>query len=84
MTDRLNSLPCARWNLHRAIPRIGQRALWPGPGTQPHTIQRIWKAFGLEQNPSETFKLSTDPQFVEKVGDIIGLYLDPPVGGLVR
>jgi len=47
------------------------------------TIQRIWKAFGLEPHRSETFKLSTDPQFVEKVRDIVGLYLAPPERALV-
>src|ERR1700751_3220900 len=44
----------------------------------PSTIHDIWKAFGLQPHRSETFKLSTDPLFVEKVRDIVGLYLDPP------
>jgi len=52
-------------------------------GLSHMTIQRIWKAFGLEPHRSETFKLSTDPQFVEKVRDIVGLYLDPPKRALV-
>ena len=47
------------------------------------TIRRIWNAFGLEPHRSETFKLSTDPQFVEKVRDIVGLYLNPPDRALV-
>jgi transposase len=42
------------------------------------TISRIWQAFGLQPHRSETFKLSADPLFVEKVRDIVGLYLDPP------
>jgi len=41
-------------------------------------ISRIWRAFGLQPHRSETFKLSTDPQLVEKVRDIVGLYLHPP------
>ena len=45
--------------------------------------QRIWRAFGLQPHRSETFKLSTDPLFVEKVRDIVGLYLSPPERALV-
>ncbi len=41
-------------------------------------ISRIWHAFGLQPHRSETFKLSNDPLLVEKVRDIVGLYLDPP------
>ena len=44
----------------------------------PSTIHRIWRAFGLQPHRSETFKLSSDPLFVEKVRDIVGLYLSPP------
>jgi transposase len=47
-------------------------------GHAPSTIHRIWKAFGLQPHRSETFKLSSDPLFVEKVRDIVGLYFDPP------
>ena len=46
-------------------------------------MHRIWNAFSLAPHRSETFKLSTDPQFVEKVRDIVGLYLDPPERALV-
>jgi transposase len=46
-------------------------------------ISRIWRAFGLQPHRVETFKLSKDPQFIEKVRDIVGLYLDPPDRGLV-
>ena len=46
-------------------------------------ISRIWRAFGLQPHRVETFKLSTDPQFIEKVRDIVGLYLDPPDRALV-
>jgi len=47
-------------------------------GLSHTTIRRIWGAFGLQQHRSETFKLSTDPLFVDKVQDIVGLYLSPP------
>jgi transposase len=47
------------------------------------TVQRIWKAFCLQPHRVETFKLSTDPMFVEKVRDIVGLYLNPPERAMV-
>ena len=50
-------------------------------GLAPSTVQRIWKAFSLQPHRSETFKLSTDPLFVEKVRDIVGLYLNPAGSG---
>jgi hypothetical protein len=51
-------------------------------GDAPSTIHRIWKAFGLQPHRTETVKLS-DPLFVEKVRDIVGLYLAPPDRALV-
>jgi len=47
------------------------------------TIRRMWAAFGLQPHRSETFKLSSDPLFVDKVRDIVGLYLSPPNRALV-
>jgi transposase len=44
---------------------------------------RIWRAFGLQPHRQETFKLSSDPLFVDKVRDIVGLYLDPPLKAMV-
>jgi len=52
-------------------------------GMSQTAISRIWRAFGLQPHRQETFKLSTDPQFVDKVRDIVGLYLNPPVKALV-
>ncbi len=49
----------------------------------PSTIHRIWQAFGLQPHRSETFRLSADPLFVDKVRDITGLCLDPPERTLV-
>ena len=47
------------------------------------TISRVWRAFGLQPHRQDKFKLSTDPFFVEKVRDIVGLYLSPPARALV-
>lgn len=47
------------------------------------TIRRIWNAFGLQPHRSETFKLSTDPLFVDKVQDVVGLYMSPPNRAIV-
>ena len=70
-----------------AVPRDAThwstRSMAQASGLSHMSIQRIWKAFGLEPHRSETFKLSSDPQFVEKVRDIVGLYLDPPERALV-
>jgi hypothetical protein len=44
---------------------------------------RIWRAFGLQPHPTETFKLSPDPLLVENARDIVGLYLNPPDNALV-
>jgi transposase len=54
------------------------RSMARAVGHAPSTVHRIWKAFGLQPHRGETFKLSSDPLFVEKVRDIVGLYLDPP------
>ena len=63
-----------RWSL---------RSMARAVGHAPSTIHRIWRAFGLQPHRSETFKLSTDPLFVEKVRDIVGLYLAPPERAMV-
>ncbi len=52
-------------------------------GLSQSTVSRMWRAFGLQPHRVETFKLSTDPQFIEKVRDIVALYLDPPDRALV-
>jgi len=54
------------------------RSMARAVGYAPSTIHRIWRAFGLQPHRTETFKLSTDTLFVEKVRDIVGLYLSPP------
>src|SRR3954467_2559523 len=59
------------------------RGLAKATGLSRMTISRIWQAFGLQPHPSETFKLSPDPQLIEKVRDIVGLYMNPPDHALV-
>ena len=52
-------------------------------GLSHKTVSRIWRAFALQPHRIETFKLSADPLFIEKVRDIVGLYLNPPDRALV-
>ena len=52
-------------------------------GMSQSAVGRIWKAFGLRPDRSESFSLSKDPQFIEKVRDIVGLYMAPPENALV-
>ena len=52
-------------------------------GLSESTIGRIWRAFGLKPHLVDTFKLSADPQFIEKVRDVVGLYLNPPERAVV-
>ena len=59
------------------------RSMAQRSGLSHNTIGRIWRAFGLQPHRTEAFKLSSDPFFIEKVRDIVGLYLDPPDRALV-
>ena len=59
------------------------RSMGRAVGHSPSTIHRIWQAFGLQPHRAESFKLSSDPFFVEKVRDIVGLYMAPPERALV-
>lgn len=59
------------------------RSLAKESGLSRSTVGRIWRAFALQPHRSETFKLSKDPLFIDKVRDIVGLYLDPPERALV-
>jgi transposase len=52
-------------------------------GMSQTAVSRIWRAFALKPHQSETFKLSPDPQFIDKVRDIVGLYLNPPEAAVV-
>jgi transposase len=59
------------------------RSMATACGLSRSTIHRIWRAFALQPHRTETFKLSKDPLFIEKVRDIVGLYLNPPDRALV-
>lgn len=59
------------------------RRLAAAAGMSQTAVSRIWRAFALRPHRAETFKLSTDPLFIEKVRDIVGLYLNPPDRALV-
>jgi transposase len=59
------------------------RSLAAELGLSQSAVSRIWRAFGLQPHRQETWKLSRDPQFVAKVRDVVGLYLDPPERAVV-
>ena len=59
------------------------RLMAEASGLTQTAVVRIWRAFGLQPHRTETFKLSADPLFIEKVRDIVGLYLDPPTQAMV-
>jgi transposase len=59
------------------------RSMAAATGMSQSAVSRIWRAFALAPHRSQTFKLSTDPHFIDKVRDVVGLYLDPPEKALV-
>jgi transposase len=59
------------------------RSMAAATGMSQSAISRIWRAFGLKPHQREAFKLSPDPQFIDKVRDIVGLYLNPPQAAVV-
>jgi len=59
------------------------RSLARATGMSQSSVSRIWRAFGLKPHQVESFKLSPDPQFVDKVRDVVGLYLNPPDAAVV-
>jgi len=75
-----------RWTLETAPRDATQwstRAMARRSGLSQSAVSRIWRAFALQPHRVETFKLSKDPLFIEKVRDIVGLYLHPPDKALV-
>ncbi len=67
----------------KAATHWSTRGMAEAAGLSQSSVGRIWRAFGLKPHRSESFKLSTDPYFVEKVRDIVGLYLSPPERAIV-
>ncbi len=59
------------------------RSMAKATGMSQSAVSRIWRAFGLKPHLVDTFKLSPDPLFVDKVRDVVGLYINPPDGALV-
>jgi transposase len=76
VTTTLNTMPkgASRWST---------RDLAKQSGLSHMSIARIWHAFGLKPHRAETFQLSSDPQFIEKVRDVVGLYMAPPTNAVV-
>ncbi len=67
----------------RAATHWSTRGMAQATGLSRMTVSRIWHAFGLQPHRSETFKLSPDPLLIEKVRDIVGLYVNPPAHAVV-
>ena len=67
----------------RGATRWSTRAMARRAGMSQTAVSRIWRAFGLRPHRAEAFKLSSDPAFVEKVRDVVGLHLSPPDRALV-
>jgi transposase len=59
------------------------RSMASATGMSQSAISRIWRAFGLKPHAVQTWKLSSDPQFIDKVRDVVGLYMSPPENALV-
>ena len=59
------------------------RSLAAELGMSQSAVSRIWRAFGLQPHRQDSWKLSRDPQFIDKVRDVVGLYLDPPEAAVV-
>ncbi|QDV09841.1 Chromosome-anchoring protein RacA [Planctomycetes bacterium Poly30] len=67
----------------KAATHWSSRMLAEQLGVSPTAVQRVWRAFGLQPHRTESFSLSKDPYFVEKVRDVVGLYMSPPDNALV-
>ena len=76
LTMTLDAMPtdATHWSTRSLARRVG---------LSQSAVSRIWRAFALQPHRIETFKLSTDPLFIEKVRDIVGLYMNPPDRALV-
>jgi transposase len=70
-------------SLPRNATHWSSRGMAKQSGLSVSSVQRIWRAFGLHPHRTETFRLSTDPDFVTKVRDVVGLYVSPPQHAVV-
>jgi transposase len=70
-------------SLPDAATHWSSRGMAKASGVSVSSVQRIWRAFGLQPHRAETFKLSTDPDFVGKIRDVVGLYMAPPTRAIV-
>src|SRR5580658_9812390 len=70
-------------------PPVAEATHWTGAamaeaaGVSVSSVQRIWRAHGLQPHRIRQFKLSKDPEFVDKLRDVVGLYVDPPAHAVV-
>jgi len=76
MTATLEEMP-------QAATHWSTRSMAAKAGISRQTVHRIWQAFNVAPHRSESFKLSTDPQFIDKVRDVVGIYLNPPENAIV-
>jgi transposase len=67
----------------RGATHWSSRSMAAATGMSQTAVSRIWRAFALKPHQTETFKLSPDPQFIDKVRDIVGLYLNSPEAAVV-
>ena len=83
-TSRSSRWWSTRWSAHRGDATHWSRsAMAAETGLSKSTVGRIWRAFGLKPHLVDTFKLSSDPLFIEKVRDVVGLYVNPPERAVV-
>ncbi|MGB0097764.1 MAG: IS630 family transposase [Solirubrobacteraceae bacterium] len=85
ITDqKVDEVSSRRSKPRRRMRRTGRRGRWPvRSGSRRLAVHDIWTAFGLKPHLQEKWKLSSDPQFVAKVREIVGLYLNPPERAVV-
>ena len=83
VVDRAELLRLTTQSLPEAATQWSTRLMGDKLGISHSTVSRIWKANGLKPHRIEAFKVSRDPQFAEKLEDIVGLYLSPPAHALV-
>src|SRR6478672_1535769 len=74
LTTKTTPAGATHWSVRTMAARVG---------VSPATVQRVWSELGLKPHRVDTFKISNDPRFTEKLVDVVGLYLDPPDKAIV-